>query len=398
MRKLGAHYILDETGNLLPYSYLVVDDSGSILDIVSTGGNLDSVDSLEFYNGILVPGFINAHCHLELSHLKGVIEPHCSLHNFIKQVVTQRGNDESAIENAIVRADKEMQNNGIVAVGDISNNAGSFHIKKSSPIYYHTFIEVFGTGEYALSNYENARILYEIYHSSLPLSLSPHAPYSVSPVLHSELRQHSERNNTIQSIHNQETESENLLFEEKKGALYDQLIDMGFQFDWISPNGKNSLQTVLPQMANDVPLLLVHNTYSTKSDYEFAINRQGKSNCFFVACPRSNEYIDNAVPNLRLAFEYSDHMVVGTDSLASNYSLSILDELKFLHKHAPFLPLEAILQWSTRNGAIALGLESKYGSFSKGKSPGVNLITGVDLENKILLDRSQVKVLVQALK
>jgi cytosine/adenosine deaminase-related metal-dependent hydrolase len=66
--------------------------------------------------------------------------------------------------------------------------------------------------------------------------------------------------------------------------------------------------------------------------------------------------------------------VIGTDSYASNWSLSVLDELKTIQQHHPEIPLEEMLGWATLNGARALQMDKHLGSFEKGKKPGVVLI------------------------
>src|SRR5689334_19024258 len=93
---------------------LITDISGKILDIVSEA---DAGDDIRSYNGILSPGLINCHCHLELSHLKNVIPPHTGLIEFLCSVVTKRDFDPAIIQQEIIKAEKELYDNGIIAVG-----------------------------------------------------------------------------------------------------------------------------------------------------------------------------------------------------------------------------------------------------------------------------------------
>jgi cytosine/adenosine deaminase-related metal-dependent hydrolase len=99
--------------------------------------------AIEKRKGVLVPGYINAHCHLELSHLKGVIPSGTGLIEYIKAVIRLRDFPQEEIDNAISKADQEMSTNGIVAVGDISNIIDSLKKKLHSPIRYKTFVEAF---------------------------------------------------------------------------------------------------------------------------------------------------------------------------------------------------------------------------------------------------------------
>jgi cytosine/adenosine deaminase-related metal-dependent hydrolase len=97
-------------------------------------------------------------------------------------------------------------------------------------------------------------------------------------------------------------------------------------------------------------------------------------------CINANKYIENALPPVEMLRSNNCDIVIGTDSLASNNSLSVLDELKTFHHHCPLVPLTELLQWATLNGAKALGIEHKFGSFEKGKKPGIILIEKVERE------------------
>ena len=99
---------------------LVTKADGTIQDIIPIA---DAGEDIEVFRGLLSPGFINCHCHLELSHLKGFIPEKKGLVNFVYTVVTQRHLPEEKIYEAIERAEDEMIANGIVAVGDICNDS-----------------------------------------------------------------------------------------------------------------------------------------------------------------------------------------------------------------------------------------------------------------------------------
>src|SRR6478609_1264530 len=91
---------------------LITDETGRIEDVVTES---EAGDNIEFFEGILTPGLINCHCHLELSHLKDVIPPHTGLINFIRSVVTKRNFAAEVVQEALIKAEDEMYNNGIVA-------------------------------------------------------------------------------------------------------------------------------------------------------------------------------------------------------------------------------------------------------------------------------------------
>ena len=144
MRKIAANYIFPVSGPPLKNGIVEVDPSGKIINVIDTKGSLRETAGLEFYNGIITPGFVNAHCHLELSYMKNRIPEKCGLDQFVFHLTKIRNETSEYIHNAIENSHNEMIRNGIVAVGDISNTSDSFPIKLGSNIKYHTFLEIFG--------------------------------------------------------------------------------------------------------------------------------------------------------------------------------------------------------------------------------------------------------------
>src|SRR6184192_2946355 len=139
IRKFKADQLFDGYSFRDENTVLITDDQGIIKEIVPSSEAGDDVQALK---GILSPGFINCHCHLELSHLKNVIPPHTGLIEFLCSVVTKRNFDPQLIQEEIVKAEKEMYENGIVAVGDIGNTADTAEVKSKSKICWQNFVEV----------------------------------------------------------------------------------------------------------------------------------------------------------------------------------------------------------------------------------------------------------------
>src|SRR5690606_21004967 len=117
---------------------------GTIQGIHPPNSKAVSGKPIRRYSGIITPGFVNAHCHLELSHLLGLIPKRTGLVPFLQQVMSSRASDEDTIQRAMEAADQQLYANGVVAVGDHANSAISAAVKKSSKVHYHTFIEVLG--------------------------------------------------------------------------------------------------------------------------------------------------------------------------------------------------------------------------------------------------------------
>jgi cytosine/adenosine deaminase-related metal-dependent hydrolase len=110
-----------------------------------------------------------------------------------------------------------------------------------------------------------------------------------------------------------------------------------------------------------------------------------------VLCPNANLYIENQLPPVPLFQQEKLNICIGTDSLASNYNLSVLQEMITLQKNFQEITLTELVEWGCLNGARALGLENFLGSLEAGKKPGVNLITGADIQGQRLTEQSKVK-------
>ena len=393
-RKLSAHYIFPVSSEPIRNGIIEVDDTGRILQIIRHENEIKELSGVEFYNGILVPGFVNTHCHLELSHLKNKVAQHTGLHEFVNYINKYRHTEQEIISKAIEKADFEMQKNGIVAVGDISNTDYSIFIKKKSKIYYHTFIEIFSLNkELANKKFAEGKLLgNKLNANNLPASIVPHAPYSLSKELFLLLKTEMQDKVFPVSMHNQESESENELFLEKKGKLFDTFSKWGIQFPEFFPTGKNSLESVIEYLPAKNNCILVHNTYSKKYDIEQA-NKQ-LENIYWSFCPNANLYIENRLPDISLFYREKQKCCIGTDSLASNTQLSILNELKTIQKYFKEIPITELIKWATLNGASSLNLQNQIGSFDIGKKPGINLITGIDYKNMFFSEHSKVKVLI----
>ena len=376
MKFISAERIHDGNRFLESDTVLAIDKNHTIVDVIKKKDTDEN--NIIFYEGILCPGFVNAHCHLELSYLKNKMSEGRGLDVFIRELEENKKVSEEIIQDAIVQADKEMYESGIVAVGDISNTNSTFELKSKSKIHYHTFLEVYAfdptSAETAFLSAKKLEeeILQRCPEKKIGCSIVPHAPYSVSSELFHLISENAIKNHGVISIHMQENEEENLLFREKKGKILDRLKSFGINTDNFSPTGKSSLESTLPQLPNDNHLLLVHNTFTSSEEIIFTTNT--KPNAFYCFCLRANHFIEGKQPDLNLFSHLCNKICLGTDSYASNYSLKILDEIHFALKNSPFT-LEQLLRFACINGSKALNIDNKFGSFEIGKSPGIVLIS-----------------------
>jgi aminodeoxyfutalosine deaminase len=383
-QKLKADQLFNGYDLLGSEQVLVMKDDGSFENILPAS---EAGSEVKVFEGIISPGLINCHCHLELSHLKNIIPPHTGLIDFLCTVVTKRGFEPALIQQAMEQAEKEMYNNGIVAVADVCNTADTAIVKTKSNIRWQNFIEVLSlTNAKAAENIKHYQQVKKLIDDALKnanlahrSSLVPHAPYTISPQTF-ELINEATKNQLI-TIHNQEHPAENDLYENGGGDFLKLFKIFGVNESPFPVTKKSSLRSYLPYFNQHQSIMLVHNTCTIKSDIEFAIEcaKQNNITLSWCLCPNANSYIENKMPPLPLLKEMNTLLVLGTDSYSSNWQLSIVKEMQTLQKNFPEIALHQILQMGTLNGAKALQWQNKLGSFEKGKTPGVTLISS-DLE------------------
>jgi cytosine/adenosine deaminase-related metal-dependent hydrolase len=392
MKKFAADWVYPVSHPPIENAVVVTDDSGKILAIEPRA--LHDPASLDIRSGVITPGFINTHCHLELSHMKGKVDTGTGLIPFITGVVTKRNAAAEVIADAIAAAEQEMLAGGIMAVGDISNTTDTFSVKSKGRMRYHTFVELFDFLQ--TSGTEKAMADWVAVYEQLVLApgssatLTPHAPYSVSAGLFQKINTFNPDSNAVLSIHNQETPPENELFLNKKGAFIAFYEKFGISLDAFKATGQASIFYALQHLNPALRTLFVHNTLSTLEDIQAA--HTWSHQVYWATCPNANLYIENRLPNYQLFMDTQARVTIGTDSLTSNWQLSVLEEMKTIARLQSYVPFDHLLRWATLNGAQALGFDDTLGSLELGKTPGVLLLEG--LEQGQLSATSRVKRLI----
>lgn len=367
LRRIASHYALTPTG-LIPWGLVTVDARGTVLSVESCEG-MDSHYGVEFYSGILIPGMVNAHTHLELSYMRGEIASGCGFTAFadrlgsIRALRTPQEQEQSAAYH-----DARMYAEGVSAVGDISNGALTFGIKKKSRILYHTFIEEYGLNAQAG---RLAPLRGPAAKDGLRATVTPHSAYSLNEEAFRDAV--GSADNAPLSVHFMESREEQELFD-GTGAMSDWYRRRGLATDFI-PRYGSPAERIIRSVPGDRKLMLVHNTFMTRREADMLMAHFGR-NVTFVLCPRSNVHITGRMPPVQILREAGARIALGTDSLASNTSLSMAGELRMLHG----IPLCERLQWATLRGAEALGIADSHGSLEAGKRPGIALLEGVDWE------------------
>lgn len=385
-RKFKADFLFTGENLLNGEDVLITGENGEIKEIINVK---DAGENIEILNGIISPGFVNAHCHIELSHLKNKIPERTGLVDFVFKVVSERHFEEKEILDSIENAENEMWQNGIVAVGDICNNSLSASQKTKENLQYYNFIETSGwLPTIAKLRFEKSKAIYdEFVKNNFKASIVPHAPYSVSENLWKEMIPYF-KEKTI-SIHNQESLEEDLFFLEGTGDFTKMYKMMNIDNSFYKARKIRSVESYFEKFSSAASVILVHNTFTKQEDLDFINQTKNKKQLIsFCLCPNANLYIENTMPPVDLFIKNDVNIILGTDSLASNHQLSILEEIKTIAKNYPEIKTETFLKWAMINGAKALQMSKELGSFEKGKKPGVVLIENVEggkinIESKI---------------
>ncbi len=367
---------MSSSGRFLHQAIVSFDGDGRIVGVEEVGDHsIDAMEGVEYYDGVLIPGMVNGHCHLELSYLLGAVGEGGGLVEFIREITEVRGDFSAEFqEQRAIFEDRKMWSEGVQGVCDISNGVASFAAKSSSKIIYHTYGEYFNMpDDHSVEDYYAKATSHMALAQELGISISP-TPHSTYLVGDKMFRKGA--NSARLSIHFMETPSEVDYFE-KKGKMYDFILECDMTPDFLHYGGH--VERLIESLPPDVPLLLVHNTMIERAQVERL--KDYFTSLTFVLCPVSNYYIERAFPPALMLSECGVNVAIGTDSLTSNHALSMAREIEWLLRHNEQLPTETVLRWATQGGAIGLRAEHTIGTFEVGKSCGAVIVEGLDPVN-----------------
>lgn len=375
-RRIYAKYLYTLDWNDLPIQgYVDVAEDGTVL---GTGAAGTVPEGAEYYDGAVVPGLVNAHCHIELSHLEGRFRKGTGMAGFIDQINALR--DDASREDkmaALRRWMDRLWERGVSAMADISNSDDSFAVKAASPLYTRTFLEVFGTDPADCEDIiaSAKRLCEQAGRLGLDAAPTPHAPYTMSPALLSAASAEALRSGFL-SYHCEESPEEDEMIRFGRGAMWDNRRRAGMPTPPVT--GGSSLRYFIERLraVAEPPygahILLVHEV--CLDDDGVAAVKEVMEHPYFAICPLSNIFIHNALPPIERMRASGIPICIGTDSLSSNDTLDPVKELFCLQENFPEIPLGEMLGWACRNGASLLGKESVYGSLGAGKRPGLVFI------------------------
>ena len=385
MKRVAAKYLYPLTAaEPIRNGFVEYDDDGTILQ---TGVCADPAEEDVFLDGAVIPGFVNAHCHIELSYMWKLFRKGTGMAGFIDQINALR--DTASLEDKLADIQTWMDRlwqRGVTAMADISNCADSFAIKAASPMYTRTFLEVFGTEpQDCAAVIRDVKALQEqALACGLDAAPTPHACYTMSPELLTAASAEGLRSGYL-SYHSEETPEEDEMIRSGSGPMWENRKRAGMSTPPVT--GTSSLQYFLERLQQvhaapfDEHILLVHEVCMDQEGIDAV--KAALNHPFIALCPLSNLFIHNALPPVELLRSNGMKLTIGTDSLSSNDDLDPVAELFCLQENFPQVPLGEMLGWACRNGAEFLGKEAVFGTLEPGKRPGLVLIDHLSPEGRL---------------
>ena len=388
IKKIKADWVLPVTSPPIKDGIVLTD--GKAIKAVGSGKELSKFpydEIIDCSGKIILPGFVNAHSHLELTGFRGKIKKGLPFTDWARKVVSIRKDiTENEIATAIKDGLDELISSGVTTVGDFSQTGITAKILNERGLRGTVFLEFSGFNPEQkdeklrqlkeLLNYEiDSKLI--THHSSLitvNFGIAPHAPYSVSPELLKESHNFAQEKRLPLAIHISEMLEEIEFIKNGSGAMKDLLIDFGVWNDkWMPP------QTTPVQYLQNMGILKgaigIHLNIVTEDD----IRILKENDVSVVYCPGSNKWFGrNWKYPLREFLNNDINVVIGTDSLLSNEKLNMFYEMRVLKENFPDLENDIILKMATVNGAKAIGFEGEAGEIAVGRKAD---IIGIDIED-----------------
>jgi cytosine/adenosine deaminase-related metal-dependent hydrolase len=364
---LRAEWVLPVAAPPISQGWVEVQDGA----IVGVGGG-PRLHAVDLGAVAILPSLVNAHTHLELSYLRGVIPRATQFLDWIRAVMAARRTYADPADPAILfgayHGISGSRAAGTGLVGDISNTLVTIPLLQRTGLPARVFHELLGFNvPEPESKVSAARQALDAALSKAPLvrgSLAPHAPYSVSPALLGSIRLDLNAHPAdVASIHLAESRDEVQFLQSGRGGWKELLAELGVWTElWRTPR-LSPLRYLEASGYLDPRVLIVHGVQFGRDDLE----RVKAAGATLVSCPRSNQYVGVGDPPLADFYASGARVAFGTDSLASVEDLSVFGELAAARRLAPGVPASRLLESATLTGAHALGFGDQFGSIQPGK-------------------------------
>ena len=371
---------------------LVVDDRIAAVETFSDSLDLPAgCRTIDLGNAAIVPGLVNAHTHLEFSQLKQPLgQPGIKFTDWVRLIVSQRSDanqsDPQSKHQSIVAGIQESFSSGVWAIGDIATEPVGENAylvaEHQTPIHTTVFLEQLGRKQESLEQQRSQLDVHLLKNDLVPNSFacgaSPHATYSVAWGLHDQICDAAIQHNSPVAMHVAETLAERQLCDSLTGDFVDLLQDFG-AWDAESFVPRRSIKAFLGRLSQTPRSLVVHGNYLDSSELDMI---QRNKNMSVVFCPRTHQFFQHTPYPLQEMLRRQINVAVGTDSRASSPDLNLFADLQLLASDFPDLSAMEVLKIGTANGALALGIESQFGTLAVGKHAAISCVINEDLDSQ----------------
>lgn len=361
---LTARWILPVDQAPIPDGCVTIRDA-TIVAVEPAGCRRADID---LGDAAVLPGFVNAHTHLDLTDLRGRLPPSSDIVAWLQGVIQfRRAQTPELVRAAIEQGIRESLTAGTTLVGDIASIGLSWDALSQSPLRAVVFYELLGLSKDRVrASWRDAVTWLQTHPPTVTCrpGLSPHAPYSVRAALYGLAIRYARVEQLPLMTHLAEFPAEVELLQNRAGPLVSFLEGLGV---WHPDGLARSVEQVLHWHRSAPHALFAHGNYLPDT----ATLAPGGT---IVYCPRTHAAFGHRPHPFRELLEAGVRVALGTDSLASNPDLSLLNEVRYLHAHHPEVPGATLLRLATLNGAAALGWDQETGSLTPGKSADLVVI------------------------
>lgn len=377
--RLKARWIVPVAGEPVENGLMAVED-GRIVSL-SRGAVHEPCDA-DYGDAVILPGFVNAHTHLDLTAFGGCVPYLGSFTDWIRILVSMQTAEgaEARMDRGVADGLQQSLAAGVTCVADIGCGERAVQAWSTAALHVVGFFEAIGMGPRrfdvhprslrrgvglceALQAARAGKASCAQSRRTFIPSISPHAPYSTAPEVYREAIAFCRERGLPVCTHLAETREETEFLARGTGPFRTLLEHRGLWDGSFVPPGCSPAEYAETLGLLACRPLLAHVNYVSESDIDLLARRQ----CSVVYCPRTHRFFEHAPHAYGRMLARALNVCVGTDSLASAPSLSILEELRFLRQIDADLPDDVLLEMGTLRGARALGLDDRLGSLEPGK-------------------------------
>ncbi len=367
MASFTADWVLPITGAPIGRGSITVQDGR-----IAAVGERAVADAVNLGRAAILPALVNAHTHLELSHLRGIIPPTERFIDWIRAIIATRREYPDPADPRVAAAARaaisEARACGTGLIGDISNTlitAPLLHEAGMPAQIFHELVRFNAPDPESMAREARAKADAAASRDGMVrVSLAPHAPYSISPALFGAIRADLDAHpGQVSSVHLGESPEEVEFITSGTGPWRALLEELDAWTDAWQPPGTSPVEYLDRLGFLDRRVLAVHGVQFAGED----LARLRSLGMTVVACPRSNRHVGVGSPPLEAFYAMDVDVAFGTDSLASVEDLNLFAEIAEVRRLAPRVPARALLESATRRGACALGFEEDFGTIEEGK-------------------------------